>query len=70
MSSLCDSTGLAMAIFYWLDTVEDGDAADTSILWTPDSTGSYIVKVMIWDELSNPILLSENVRKDVFVTVG
>ncbi len=67
VAQICDSDRMATAILYSMGTVKDADAADTSISWTPDSAGSYVVKIMIWDELSNPMLLSESFRKDISV---
>lgn len=65
---ICDSNGLATAILYSLGTVKDADVADASISWTPETAGPYTIKIMIWDELSNPLMLSESVQKTFSVS--
>ncbi len=68
VAQICDNKSLATAILYSLGNVKDADAADLSISWTPEAAGSYNIKIMIWDELSSPSLLSESVQKVITVS--
>lgn len=57
--AIIDEKGFAVDINWQVGTVEAGQIANVSISWMPRDSGNYTVKVFVWDDIYNPLPLSD-----------
>jgi hypothetical protein len=60
--------GFATDLSWQLSVIESGRSAELSRAWIPEESGTYTVKIFIWDSMSeSPTALSEVAVKNIKV---
>lgn len=60
--------GIAIDLSWQLGVIESGRSTELSRAWIPEESGTYTVKIFIWDSKSeSPTALSEVIVKNIKV---
>ena len=54
-----DDSGQVMSMSWISGMLSSKQAFDVSLSWNPESQGSYMATVFVWDDLRDPLPLSE-----------